>query len=133
MISKYYKHFNSNPKGIEGPDCVIRALSALTNKSWYEVFDIICAHARQNGVMPNDGSKANVEARMKLFGLKRCKVAKPKKGSTCYSVQQFCKDHPKGRYILIAAHHEVAVIDGYYYDLYPVWDSARVYSYYELT
>lgn len=127
---KYFNHFNPNPKNLETGDCVIRALCAVTNKSWYEVFDIICAHARENAVMPNDNW--TTESRMNLFGLRRVKLPKPSKGEKCYKVEQFCKEHPKGKYILNMAHHEMAVIDGEYYDLYPGWETTRVYSYYEL-
>lgn len=128
----YYKYFNPNPKGLETGDCVIRALCAVTGKSWYEVFDIICKNARENGVMPNSGTKFDVESRMKLFGLKRKVIPKPTKGGSCYTVEQFCKNHRKGKYILTIAHHEMAVVDGKYYDIYSCWDSKRVYSYYEL-
>lgn len=131
MGSKYYKHFNPNPKGLEVGDCVIRALCAITDKTWYEVFDIICAHARENAVMPNEGKQKFLEERMSLFNLKRVKIPKPRKGENCYTVATFCKNNPKGKYILNIAQHEMAVIDGEYYDLYPVWEKSRVYSYYE--
>lgn len=131
MTNKYYKYFNPNPKGLETGDCVIRALCAITGKSWYEIFDIIVKHARDNCVMPNENQKT-IEYRMQLFGLKRYTIPKPKKGNKCYTVEQFCKEHTKGKYILKIAHHEMAVIDGQYYDIYPGWERSRVYSYYEL-
>lgn len=40
----------------------------------------------------------------------------------CYTVKQFCKDHPYGKYLLALDGHVVAVIDGDYYD---IWDSGN--------
>lgn len=40
----------------------------------------------------------------------------------CYSVKEFCYDHPVGRYLLALDGHVVAVVDGCYYD---TWDSGN--------
>ena len=40
----------------------------------------------------------------------------------CYTVRDFCEDHPKGKYILAIEGHVVAVLDGKYYDS---WDSGN--------
>lgn len=37
----------------------------------------------------------------------------------CYSVDDFCLDHPKGLYVLTLKNHVVAVEDG---DIYDTWD-----------
>lgn len=38
----------------------------------------------------------------------------------CYTVNDFCEDHPEGVYIIGTGTHVVCVIDGCYYD---AWDS----------
>ena len=38
----------------------------------------------------------------------------------CYTVRDFCRDFPIGKYLLALNGHVVAVIDGDYYD---TWDS----------
>ena len=40
----------------------------------------------------------------------------------CYTIADFCNDHPYGTYILATGTHVVAVIDGDYYD---TWDSGN--------
>lgn len=46
----------------------------------------------------------------------------------CYSVREFCNDHPVGRYLLATGSHVIAVIDGNYFD---TWDSGdEVPTYY---
>lgn len=41
---------------------------------------------------------------------------------SCYTVRDFCRDHPEGRYLLATGTHVVAAIDGDYYD---TWDSGN--------
>ena len=38
----------------------------------------------------------------------------------CYTVREFCDEHPRGTFILATNSHVVAVINGNYYD---AWDS----------
>mgnify|MGYP007038282472 FL=1 len=38
----------------------------------------------------------------------------------CYTVREFCKDHPMGTYVLGTGSHVVAVRDGNYFD---TWNS----------
>ena len=44
-----------------------------------------------------------------------------------YSVKEFCKDNPKGMYILALGTHVLTVIDGIYYD---TWDSGDEFPIY---
>lgn len=40
----------------------------------------------------------------------------------CYTIKEFCKDNPKGKFLLTTGTHVVTVIDGNYYD---TWDSGN--------
>ena len=40
----------------------------------------------------------------------------------CYSIEDFCQDHPKGVFVIGTGTHAVAIIDGCYYD---AWQSGR--------
>lgn len=33
-----------------------------------------------------------------------------------YTINDFCEDHPHGKYVICTGEHAVAIIDGYYYD-----------------
>lgn len=48
----------------------------------------------------------------------------------CYTVRDFCRDHPTGVYVLGPHEHAVAVINGDYYD---AWDSGETVPTYYLT
>ena len=52
-----------------------------------------------------------------------------RKGIKRPTVETFAKDHPEGTFILNVANHEVAVVDGLYYD---TWNSGHcsLYGYF---
>ena len=48
------------------------------------------------------------------------KMLIPNSCPECYTVRDFCEEHPRGRYLLATGTHVISVIDGDYYD---TWDS----------
>ena len=46
-----FRYFNANPLDIYTPDCVIRAISCATHKSWDEVYDNLSDLAQLNGTL----------------------------------------------------------------------------------
>jgi hypothetical protein len=107
---------NRNPMKKRVGDCVIRALSAVMNEPWDRVYiDVML-----EGFSLKDMPSANYVwgAYLKRNGYIRETI--PNTCPKCYSVKDFCKDHPEGRYILGTGQHAIAVIDGDYLD---TWDS----------
>lgn len=129
VVDKYYEYFQPNPYERKTTDCTIRAICAVTGLNWYEVFDKVIAEARKEGFYPND--KNFMEQRLKIFGLEKRTISRPKKGQKSMTVRQFCKDNPKGKYVLSTAHHNIGVVNGKYYDTFLDCGS-KVYTYYEL-
>lgn len=127
--SKYYKEFNPNPLGKEVGDCQIRALCAVTGKSWYEIYDMLVAYGRKVAC-PFFWTDPNSSYHTDLFGMVRHKVTR-QKGKKALSVETFCKEHPEGKYILRLAHHCMGIVNGEYYELYAGWEKRTVYTYYE--
>ena len=113
-----YKYYNSNPLGRSTGDCVIRAITKATNMSWNSVYRILLSLAYKEKDMPS----ANYVwgKLLKLFGYKKYII--PDSCPDCYTVRDFCYDHPFGKYILATGSHVVTVIDGNYYDS---WDSGN--------
>ena len=129
-VNKYWAYFNPNPRNhIKASDCTIRAVCAVTGLSWYEVFDKMVALARENCAIPNCNSIRT--DRMKLFNLKKITLPKVKRGGKRPTVETWCEQHPEGKYILGVTRHEVAVVNGKFYD---TWCSGgySVYSAWEL-
>ena len=46
-----YKYYNANSHGNNISDCVIRALSVLTNRTWRSVYDELTRLAGDEGLM----------------------------------------------------------------------------------
>ena len=57
--------------------------------------------------------------------LKRCGYKRyviPDTCPDCYTVKDFCRDNPRGKFLLATGSHVVAVKDGDYFD---AWDSGN--------
>lgn len=50
-----YVYYNANPLDKLEDDCVCRALSCATNRSWDSVYDELSDLAQYNGTLMNDG------------------------------------------------------------------------------
>jgi hypothetical protein len=51
----------------------------------------------------------------------------PSECPDCYSVSQFCDDHPVGKFIVALNGHVLAVEDGNYYDTWDSGDETPIY------
>ena len=115
-------YYNPNPQDSHVGDCVIRAVTRATDSTWEQTYLRIVVY----GFMMNDMPSANRVWRqyLKDNGFKKYLI--PDSCPSCYTVQDFCIDHPVGTYILGIdgrnSGHVVAVVNGDYYD---TWDSGR--------
>lgn len=107
-----YVYYNPNPYSKFVGDCVIRAISKVTDKDWDYTYDRICEEGRALKDMPSSNSVWG--SYLKSKGFSRHII--PNSCPNCYSVQDFCKDNPKGTYVLGLDGHVIAVISGNYYD-----------------
>ena len=113
-----YVYFNPNPSGKKVGDCVIRGISKVTGQEWPETYMEICVKGYLMNDMPSSNSVWAAYLAEKGFK----KEVIPDTCPDCYTVADFCEDHPAGTYILGTGTHVVAVEDGNYYD---AWDSGQ--------
>ena len=99
-------------------DCVIRGISILTNQSWEFVYMELCKEGLLMADLPN--SNAVFASYLKGLGYKKEVISNT--CPDCYTAQDFCIDHPKGKYLLCTGSHVIAVIDG---NIYDAWDSSN--------
>lgn len=113
-----YINYNPNPMGLSVGDCTIRAISKVTNKSWKTTYLNLVLQGYKMYDMPS----ANRVWGEYLREIGYVRRFIPDTCPNCYTVRDFCMEHPIGRYILGTGEHVVAVVDGYYYDS---WDSGN--------
>lgn len=115
---RMYRQHNVNPVGKHVGDCTVRAISAAIGKSWEEVYIELCFE----GFLMSDMPSANRVwgAYLKRHGFIREPV--PDVCPECYTVEDFCREHPRGIYVLATPGHVVCIEDGCWYD---TWDSGQ--------
>ena len=110
--------WNPNPMGKHVGDCTIRAITKSLDKSWEDAY---CGIALYGFIMRDMPSNNGVwGAYLKRQGFVRRML--PNDCPDCYTVEDFCQEHPKGTFVVATHGHVLAVIDGNYYDS---WDSGQ--------
>lgn len=110
--------FLNNPAGRTVGDCSVRAVSKALNISWEEAYIEMCKAGLLMADMPSSDAVWGSVLRQHGF----YKKAIPNMCPDCYTVEDFCRDHPEGIYVLGFGGHVATVVDG---NLYDSWDSRR--------
>lgn len=110
--------YNPNPQGRRVGDCAVRALCKALNIPWEQAFTTIYVQGFSMADMPS--SNAVWGAELKRHGFVRKII--PDVCHDCYTVIDFCADHPDGVFVVGLSGHVVTVVDGNYYDS---WDSGH--------
>lgn len=113
-----YSAYNPNPMGARVGDCTVRAISRATGEGWDTVYCGLCVEGLRLCDMPTANHVWG--AYLRRHGFRR--RALPDDCPDCYTVADFCRDHPNGTYVLAISGHVVCVADGSYYD---TWDSGE--------
>ena len=113
-----YIYYNPNPLGLSVGDCTIRAISKLIERDWKTTYLELIVQGYKMYDMPS-ANRVWGEL-LRSYGFVRHTI--PDTCPDCYTVREFCNDHPIGKYILGTGEHVIAVVDGDYYDS---WDSGN--------
>lgn len=109
--------YNPNPYGKNVGDCVVRAVSKALDLSWEDAYALLCVQGFMIADLPS--GNAVWSELLKSKGFKRRTI---ENCPDCYSVEDFCQEHPKGIYVIGTGSHAIAVIDGCYFD---AWQSGH--------
>lgn len=109
---------NPNPADRMTGDCVIRAISIITDKSWEHTYMELCKEGLLLADLPN--ANAVWASYLKKLGFNKSII--PNTCPDCYTAEDFCKDHPFGKYILCTGTHAIAVKFG---NIYDAWNSSN--------
>ena len=113
-----YIYFNPNPIKLSVGDCTIRAISGALNISWKQAYIYLVVQGFLMFDMPSANRVWGEFLRKR--GFKKYQI--PDTCPDCYTIKDFCRDNPKGTYILGTGEHVVCVKDGAYLDS---WDSGN--------
>ena len=113
-----WRYFNPNPKRLNVGDCTVRSICAATGMDWNTVHKALCDLSGDMADMPSADRVWWELLRQIGFKQKRMIDRCP----DCYTVSDFCRDHPHGIYILGPHEHAVCTINGDWLDS---WDSGQ--------
>ena len=118
-----YIPFNPNPIRNSVGDCVIRAISKVTNQDW----DTTYLGIALQGYIVKDMPSSNMVWGGYLYSKGFNRYVIPNTCPDCYTVKDFCEDNPRGTFLLATGTHVVSVIDGNYYDTWDSGDEVPIY------
>lgn len=115
--------YNPNPQNKLVGDCVIRAIAKLTDKTWEDAYMDVTLQGYMMKDMPSSNHVWGTYLRENGF----IQHIIPDSCPDCYTVQDFCNEHPVGKYLLAIGSHVVAVQDGNYFDTWDSGDELPIY------
>lgn len=113
-----YVKYNPNPAGRVVGDCSVRAISKALGIDWESAYIELSMDGFAMADMPSSDSVWGAALRKNGFVRKNV----PNECPDCYTAEEFCRDHPKGTYVLGFGGHVATVKDG---NLYDSWDSSK--------
>lgn len=110
--------YNPNPVGRRVGDCAVRAIAKALGVDWETAYTMIATNGFSMGDMPSSNSVWGAVLRQHGFYRKSLPDSCP----DCYTAEDFCKDNPKGIYVLGFGTHTATIVDG---NLFDSWDSSQ--------
>lgn len=123
-----YTYYNPNPVArtfVE--DCVPRALSKALDIDWEMAHVLLDNASIKMGDMPH--SIEVLSAILRQNGFYRDIV--PNTCPDCYTLEDFCNDHPQGKFVVGLGSHVAAIEDGVIYDTSDVSMELPLYYWYK--
>ena len=118
-----WRMYEPNPVRTGAIDCAVRAISKALDMSWEKAYVLLAVNGFLMGnVLSADEVWGSV---LRQHGFRRYMVSNT--CPDCYSVEEFCEEHPYGIYVVKSENHVATVIDGILYDSWPSQDKTVIY------
>ena len=122
-----YSYYNANPYKIRVGDCVIRAISKALNQTWEDTYIDLTIQGYLMGDLLS--SNAVWGAYLKSKGFTRDIISND--CPECYTIEDFCNEHPQGIFIIGTGTHAVCVEDGCVFDTWNSSGETPIYYYHK--
>lgn len=122
-VGSHWKNYNANPRRRRTGDCTIRAICTALGVDWDAAYIGVAFTGFLEADMPSTNRVWRKFLRRQGYEMRLIDCGE----RDCYTVEDFCEEHPKGTYILALDGHVVSVIDGYYYDTFDSGDEEPIY------
>ena len=120
-----YQYYNCNPNGNRVGDCVVRAISKALNQSWEDTYLDLTIQGYLMGDLQSSNAVWNAYLKNKGFTRDIISNDCPE----CYTIEDFCNEHPQGTFVIGTGSHAVAVENGVYYDSWRSGGETPIYYY----
>ena len=110
--------YNPNPTGRHVEDCAVRAVAKALDIDWETAYLKIALAGFGMGDMAHSNSVWGAVLRQNGF----YRQSIPDTCPDCYTAEDFCRDNPKGTFVLVFGHHVATVKDG---TLFDSWNSLK--------
>ncbi len=118
-----WEEYEPNPVRTGAIDCSVRAITKALGISWERAFVMLALNGFLMGTMPSaDEVWGSV---LRQHGFSRHMI--PNTCPDCYTVEDLCRDHPSGIYVVKSENHVATVVDGVLYDSWPSQNKTAIY------
>ncbi len=118
-----WRMYEPNPVRTGAIDCAVRAVSKALNLTWEKSYVLLAVNGFLMGnVLSADEVWGSV---LRQHGFRRYIVSNT--CPDCYSVDEFCEEHPYGIYVVKSENHVATVVDGVLYDSWPSQDKTVIF------
>ena len=109
-----WHYYNPNPVKANGGvgDCSVRAIAKALDLTWEQAY----VRLALNGFLMGDVISSDLVWGSVLRQEGFVREVIPNTCPDCYTVDEFCRDHPQGVYVLKSNGHVATVEDGILYD-----------------
>lgn len=112
-----WAEYNPNPAGRKVGDCSVRAIAKALGVDWETAYSRIAEAGYRMADMPSSDSVWGAVLRQEGF----YRQAIPNTCPDCYTAEDFCRDHPRGTFVLGFGGHVATAVDGVLFDS---WNSS---------
>ena len=120
-------NYNPNPVKASAGDCAVRAIAKALNLTWEQAY----AKLAMQGYLMGDVISSDLVWGSVLREAGYSRELIPNTCPDCYTVEDFCNDHPEGVFIVKSDNHVACVEDGILYDSYNSEMNVPIYYWYK--